>query len=73
AVVSSIAMFVGSQFGQKTTPDMIVMMDRASGKNARISPKLEKANCKTLATEGKAVSNHILSTDYMQARGFSLS
>ncbi len=73
AIVSFIAMFVFSHFGDKTTPEMIAMMDRASGKNAKISTKLETANCKMLAAEGKAASNHILSSDYMKTRGFSLS
>lgn len=72
-IVSILAMYIGSQFGNKTTPEILEMMDRAAAKNAKIAPKLENANCKTLATEGKAVSNHILSTEYMKARGFSLS
>lgn len=73
AIVGIVAMYIGSHFGNKTTPEIMTLMDKASGKNAKIAPKLEGANCKTLASEGKAVSNHILSTEYMKNRGFSLS
>ncbi|WP_027398803.1 sodium/proline symporter [Anaerovorax odorimutans] len=73
AVAGIVAMYIGSQFGQKTTTEMIALIDKASGKYAKISPKIEKANCKTLVSEGRAVSNYILSTEYMKERGFSLS
>lgn len=72
-IISILAMIIGSQFGQKTTPEVIELLEKASGKNARISPKLESANCKTLVTESKAISNYMLNQEYLNSRGFYLS
>lgn len=58
-IVSIIAMVIGSQFGKKTSAEMIAHMDKAAAKNAKIAPKLQTANCKHLVSEGKAVSEFI--------------
>ena len=59
AIVSIIAMIVGSQFGKKTTPEMIALIDKAAAKNAKVAPKLQTASSKHLASEGKAVAQFI--------------
>jgi len=59
ASVSIIAIFVGSHFGNKTSPEMIALIDRAAAKNAKVAPKLQTANCKHLVSEGKAVAEFI--------------
>ncbi|MEG1930425.1 MAG: sodium/proline symporter [Anaerovorax sp.] len=72
-IVSIIAMIVGSQFGKPTSPEIIELMDKAAAKHAKISPKLEGAASKNLATEGKAVSQFINTSNFIQDRGFQLS
>lgn len=72
-VVSSIAMFIGSQFGKPTSPEIMDLMDRAAAKNAKVSPKLQGAASKNLATEARAVSQFMNSTEFIKSRGFQLS
>jgi len=72
-VVSIIAMFIGSQFGKPTTPEMMDLMDRAAAKNAKVSPKLEVAASKYLATENKAISQFVFSTNYIENKGFQIT
>ncbi|MEG1584986.1 MAG: hypothetical protein RR361_08045, partial [Anaerovorax sp.] len=72
-IISIIAMIVGSQFGKPTSPEIIELMDKAAAKHAKISPKLEGAASKNLATEGKAVSQFINTSNFIQDRGFQLS
>jgi sodium/proline symporter len=63
AIVSIIAMIVGSQFGKKTTPEMIALIDKAAAKNAKVAPKLQTASSKHLASEGKAIAQFIRSRE----------
>lgn len=71
-IVSSLAIFIFSHFGKPTSLEMMANMDRAKGK-AKVAPKLEGSMCKTLASEGKTVSAHLISKDYIEQRGFVLA
>lgn len=59
AILSVVGMVIGSQFGRKTTPEMMTLMDRASGKHARIPAPVLDASTKRLSTEAKSVSGFL--------------
>lgn len=58
-ILSSIAMYIGSHFGKPTSKEMKDLMDRAKGKKANVSPKIQIATSKHLSTENKAISQFV--------------
>lgn len=63
-LVSCIAMYVGSHFGKKPTKEILDLMDQVPGKKmANVSPKIQTASSKHLATESRAVSQFLMNKD----------
>lgn len=58
-ILSWIAMIVGSHFGKPTSKEMQELMERAKGKKANVSPKIQLATSKHLSTENKAISQFV--------------
>lgn len=58
-VFSWIAMIIGSRFGKPISPEMQDLVERAKGKKANVSPKIQAAASKHLSTENKAISQFI--------------
>ncbi|MCQ4637730.1 sodium/proline symporter [Anaerovorax odorimutans] len=58
-ILSWIAMLIFSQFGKPTSKDMCDLMERAKGKKANVSKKVQVATSKHLSTESKAISQFV--------------
>ena len=58
-ILSWIAMIVGSRFGKPTSKEMQDLVERAKGKKANVSPKIQLATSKHLSTENKAISQFV--------------
>lgn len=58
-ILSWVAMIIGSRFGKPTSRDMEDLVERAKGKKANVSPKVQLASSKHLSTENKAISQFI--------------
>jgi len=61
-IISWIAMIIGSQFGKPTSPEMNELVNRAKGKRADVSPKMQAAASSNLTAENKAVSQFVFGT-----------
>lgn len=58
-ILSWVAMIVGSRYGKPVSPEMQDLVERAKGKKANVSPKIQMATSKHLSTENKAVSQFV--------------
>jgi len=58
-ILSWIAMIIGSRFGKPTSREMEDLIDRAKGKKANVSIKVQLASSKHLSTENKAISQFV--------------
>ena len=63
-ILSWIAMIIGSQFGKPTSKEMRDLMERAKGKKANVSKKVQVATSKHLSTESKAISQFVFQGTY---------
>jgi len=63
-ILSWIAMIIGSRFGKPTSKEMQDLMERAKGKKANVSPKIQLATSKHLSTENKAISQYVFGNRY---------
>lgn len=68
-ILSWIAMIIGSHFGKPTSKEMEDLMERAKGKKANVSPKVQLAASKHLSTESKAISQFVFRNGYELSKG----
>lgn len=68
-ILSWIAMFIGSHYGRPTSKEIKDLMERAKGKKANVSPKVQLATSKHLSTENKAISQFVFSNRYNMLPG----
>lgn len=62
-IVSWIAMIIGSRFGKPTSKEIQDLVERAKGKKANVSPKIQMATSKHLSTENKAISQFVFNNN----------